>query len=52
MGTTEMRIIAKLIDRVLRSEDEALWAQVKREVEEMARAFPLYGEVMATAARA
>jgi glycine/serine hydroxymethyltransferase len=44
MGTSEMKIIAGLINRVLRSEDEAVWAQVKREVEELTRAFPLYGQ--------
>ncbi|HPC83473.1 MAG TPA: serine hydroxymethyltransferase [Thermoanaerobaculaceae bacterium] len=45
MGLEEMKRIAAFIDRVLRSEDEAVWAQVKTEVEELARAFPLYGEV-------
>jgi len=39
-----MKRIAALIDRVLRSEDEAVWTQVKAEVEELTRAFPLYGE--------
>jgi len=43
MGETEMTTIAALIDRALRSEDEAVWAQVKGEVVELARAFPLYG---------
>jgi hypothetical protein len=28
-----------------RDDDEAVWAQVKREVEELTRAFPLYGQV-------
>ena len=45
MGPEEMKTIAKLIDRVLRTEDEAVWAQVKREVEDLTRAFPLYGQV-------
>ncbi|NLH12027.1 MAG: serine hydroxymethyltransferase [Holophagae bacterium] len=44
MGPDEMKRIAALIDRVLRSEDEAVWTQVKAEVEELTRAFPLYGE--------
>jgi glycine/serine hydroxymethyltransferase len=38
-----MTTIAALIDRVLRSEDEAVWAKVKGEVEELTRAFPLNG---------
>lgn len=45
MGPGEMRLIARLIDRVLRSEDENVWAQVRKEVEELTRAFPLYGEL-------
>jgi glycine hydroxymethyltransferase len=44
MGPAEMTTIAALIDRVLRSEDEAVWAKVKGEVEELTRAFPLYGQ--------
>jgi glycine hydroxymethyltransferase len=44
MGPAEMKTIARLIDRVLRSEDEAVWAAVRGEVEELTRAFPLYGE--------
>lgn len=44
MGIEEMKRIAAFIDRALRSEDEAVWAQVKVEVEELTRAFPLYGE--------
>jgi glycine hydroxymethyltransferase len=44
MGTGEMKTIAALIDRVLRSEDEAVWAKVKGEVEELTKAFPLYGQ--------
>jgi glycine hydroxymethyltransferase len=43
MGPDEMRAIARLIDRVLRSDDEALYARVKGEVGELAGAFPLYG---------
>jgi glycine hydroxymethyltransferase len=43
MGAAEMKVIAKLIDRVLRTEDEAAWARVKDEVEALTRAFPLYG---------
>jgi glycine/serine hydroxymethyltransferase len=39
-----MRTIAELIDRVLRSEDEAVWAKVKSEVGELTKAFPLYGQ--------
>jgi glycine hydroxymethyltransferase len=46
MGRDEMKLIAGLIDRVLRGdENEALWAEVKREVEALAAAFPLYGSV-------
>jgi glycine hydroxymethyltransferase len=44
MGPAEMTTIAALIDRALRSEDEAVWAKVKGEVEELTRAFPLYGQ--------
>ncbi|MFH1176838.1 MAG: serine hydroxymethyltransferase [Acidobacteriota bacterium] len=44
MGESEMRQVARFIDRVLRSEDEAVFAAVKAEVAELARAFPLYGE--------
>jgi glycine hydroxymethyltransferase len=43
MGEAEMTAIAGFIDRVLRSEDEAVWAQVRSEVGELAKAFPLYG---------
>jgi len=43
MGPDEMRRIASLIDRVLRSEDEAVWAEVKQQVLELTRAFPIYG---------
>lgn len=45
MGPEEMKRIAGLIDRVLRSEDEAVWAAVRGEVEALTRAFPLYGEL-------
>jgi glycine hydroxymethyltransferase len=44
MGPEEMKRVAGLIDRVLRSEDEAVWTAVRSEVEELTRAFPLYGE--------
>jgi glycine hydroxymethyltransferase len=43
MRPDEMRRIARLIDKALRSEDEAVWAAVKHEVEDLAKAFPLYG---------
>jgi glycine hydroxymethyltransferase len=43
MGVAEMKTIAALIDRVLRTEDLAVWAQVKTEVEALAKGFPLYG---------
>jgi glycine hydroxymethyltransferase len=43
MGPEEMRLIARLIDRVLRSEDEEEWEKVRQEVEALTRAFPLYG---------
>jgi glycine hydroxymethyltransferase len=44
MGPAEMKTIATLIDRVLRSEDVAVWAKVKSEVGELTKAFPLYGQ--------
>jgi glycine hydroxymethyltransferase len=44
MGVEEMKRIATFIDRALRTEDETVWAQIKLEVEELTRAFPLYGE--------
>jgi glycine hydroxymethyltransferase len=44
MGLAEMKAIAALIDRTLRSEDEAVWAAVKAEVEALTKAFPLYGQ--------
>jgi glycine hydroxymethyltransferase len=43
MGRDEMALIAALIDRVLRSDDEAVWARAKAEVEALASSFPLYG---------
>jgi glycine hydroxymethyltransferase len=43
MGTAEMKAIAGLIDRALRSEDEAEHARIRTEVAELAHAFPLYG---------
>ncbi|HEX6643350.1 MAG TPA: serine hydroxymethyltransferase [Gemmatimonadales bacterium] len=43
MGTEAMRRIAGLIDRVLsRPEDDAVASAVRREVEELTAAFPLY----------
>jgi glycine hydroxymethyltransferase len=45
MGVDEMKTIAAMINRVLRSEDEAVWATTKTEVEALAKAFPLYGEL-------
>jgi glycine hydroxymethyltransferase len=44
MGTAEMERIAVLIDRVLTSPDEATITAVRRQVEELAAAFPLYGQ--------
>jgi glycine hydroxymethyltransferase len=44
MGEAEMKAIAALIDRALRSEDAAEHARIRAEVVELARAFPLYGE--------
>ncbi len=43
MGRDEMTLIAALIDRALRSDDEAVWAHVKAEVQALAASFPLYG---------
>jgi len=43
MGPDEMRLIARLIDRVLRSEDESVWREVRQHVLELTRAFPVYG---------
>jgi glycine hydroxymethyltransferase len=45
MGNGEMTLIAQLIDRVLRSEDETVWTAVNRQVHDLTRAFPLYGKV-------
>ncbi len=42
MGTAEMRRIAKLIDRVLVGQTDAVVDAVRTDVEELARAFPLY----------
>jgi glycine hydroxymethyltransferase len=42
MGTEAMRRIAGLIDRALDNADEAVLEKVRREVEELAGAFPLY----------
>lgn len=42
MGTKEMTVIAELIDRVLRSDDEGVWGQVRTEVAALCRMFPLY----------
>ena len=42
MGTAEMKRVAHLIDQVLTQRDDATIARVKREVEELTRAFPLY----------
>jgi glycine hydroxymethyltransferase len=44
MGTIEMARIAGLIDRVLTAPDDATIAAVRRDVEELAAAFPLYGQ--------
>jgi len=42
MGITEMRQVAELIDRALSHPDETTLATVRREVEELTSAFPLY----------
>ncbi len=42
MGTEAMRRIAGLIDRALTDADDAVLARIRREVEELAAAFPLY----------
>ena len=44
MGPAVMKAIASFIDRTLKSEDEAVWAKVKAEVEELTKAFTLYGQ--------
>jgi glycine/serine hydroxymethyltransferase len=48
MGTVEMERIAGLIDRVLTSPGDATADTVRREVEELAAAFPLYGPAART----
>jgi glycine hydroxymethyltransferase len=42
MGAAEMKRIATLIDRVLVGRDDATVEAVRKQVEELARAFPLY----------
>lgn len=42
MGTSDMKRIATLIDRVLVGQDDATIDAVRGQVEELARAFPLY----------
>ena len=42
MGPAEMKRIATLIDRVLVGQDEATVDAVRKQVEQLARAFPLY----------
>jgi len=42
MGTAEMKRIATLIDRVIVGQDDATIEAVRGEVQELARAFPLY----------
>jgi glycine hydroxymethyltransferase len=44
MGTAEMERIAGLIDRVLTSPDDGTISAVRRDVEELAAAFPLYSQ--------
>jgi glycine hydroxymethyltransferase len=44
MGPAEMEKIAALIDRVLTAPDDDTVAAVRRDVEELAAAFPLYGQ--------
>jgi glycine hydroxymethyltransferase len=44
MGMPEMHRIAGLIDRVLSSPDDSTISAVHRDVEELAAAFPLYGQ--------
>src|SRR6266850_2311741 len=43
-GVEEMERVAELIDTVLTKRDDATVAKVKKEVRELADAFPLYGE--------
>ena len=49
MGVVEMERIASLIDRVLTAPDDSTVATVRREVEDLAAAFPLYGQGAKTA---
>ena len=42
MGTSEMKRVATLVDRVLVGQDDATIDAVRGQVEELARAFPLY----------
>ena len=42
MGTSEMKRIAKLIDKIIVGQDDATIEAVRGEVEELARSFPLY----------
>ena len=44
MGPAEMERIAGLIDRVLTAPEDSTVAAVRRDVEELAAAFPLYGQ--------
>jgi glycine hydroxymethyltransferase len=44
MGVGEMRRVAELIDRALTRPDEENLSRIKREVEELTSAFPLYQE--------
>jgi glycine hydroxymethyltransferase len=44
MGTAEMEKIAGLIDRVLTTPDDSTVTAVRRDVEELAAEFPLYGQ--------
>ena len=54
MGVAEMKQIARLIDDALTHQDETTLARVKRDVEELTSAFPLYqaGRTRAAPARA
>jgi glycine/serine hydroxymethyltransferase len=42
MGLDEMTAVAELIDRAIRAESEDALAAVRRDVRELAAAFPLY----------
>jgi glycine hydroxymethyltransferase len=48
MGISEMAQIAELIDRVLTKPDDATINQVRKDVEELSAAFPLYGQGAST----